>query len=178
MEAVTKKQQRIAYQVETVTVTDFYRYYQEMYFVAKRVVYDHYLAEDVVQEAMIKAYRYQKHLSDQTKLRAWLRTIVIRTAIDVYRKEKKMTKVSIEEQAEQGLELIKTDDVVCQSVELMSLCEALTVKVQALPEKLRQVVLLKAEEDLSDQMIADRLNLSLSAVKTRLHRARKQLRDC
>lgn len=176
MEAINQKDQRIAFQVEAQSTTDFYSYYQEMYFVAKRVVYDHYLAEDVVQEAMIKAYRYQKHLSDRTKLRAWLRTIVIRTAIDIYRKEKKITKLSVEEQLEHGLELIKTDDLVCQSIELMSLCEELTVKVQGLPEKLRHVILLKAEEDLTDQMIADRLDISLSAVKTRLHRARKQLR--
>lgn len=162
---------------EEQTIDHLYTYYNEMVFVAKRIVYDYALAEDVVQEAFIKAYRSYHLLDDQTKKKAWLRTIVIRTAIDVYRKEKRNETQSIEVFQEFGYEYAKTDDMVLNRVIMGDFLEDVCQKVNELPSKLQEVMRLKCCFDWSDQRIADHLDLSLSAVKTRLHRARKQMQE-
>ncbi|SEN66787.1 RNA polymerase sigma-70 factor, ECF subfamily [Amphibacillus marinus] len=153
----------------------FKAYYQEMYYIAKRIVHNHYTAEDVIQEAYIKAYRNYVYLSDHAKGRAWLRTIVIRTAIDFYRKETKYSVASVEAQAEEGHECCVATKQVQDQFDYQVNIELIQQALLNLPIRLRQVIELKLTNDLSDAKIAEKLNISLSAVKTRLHRARKQL---
>ncbi|GAA4071105.1 RNA polymerase sigma factor [Amphibacillus indicireducens] len=154
----------------------YHEHYNEMYLVAKRVVHSHYSAEDVVQEAYIKAYNNYGHLIEKSKCRAWLRTIVIRTAIDYYRKQSRYETVSVEEGAETGrlLQCPKNDveNELYWRFEQAGLFE----KIETLPENMKAVLKLKIDTDGKDQDIADELNISLSAVKTRLHRARKLLK--
>jgi len=152
-------------------------FYQEMYYVAKRIVYNHYSAEDVVQDAFLKGYRHFAHLNDQSKYRAWLRTIVIRTAIDYYRKQTKVLFVSLEEKEEIGQMLWCPNNDVEQQFELLQRKETIINMIDMLPKSMQEVMLLKLETDAKDQEIATRLNISLSAVKTRLHRARKLLNE-
>lgn len=154
-----------------------FNYYQEMVFVAKRIVYDYQKAEDVVQDALMKAMRSFQYLKEHDKLKAWFRTIVIRTAIDSYRKEKKADMMSFDALSEQGIELIYCDDTVEQSVTFQCTYQEVYRLLDNLSPKLKEVITLKYEKDLSDQQIADVLNISLSAVKTRVHRARKQLME-
>lgn len=166
--------------IEAINVdfTDYYHeHYKEMYYVAKRIVHSHYSAEDVVQEAYIKAYKNYGHLVEKSKCRAWLRTIVIRTAIDYYRKQTRYETVSVEEGAEMGQFLRCPKN--CVQTELYWRVEQDEIfeKIKTLPENMQAVLKLKISTDGKDQEIADQLNISLSAVKTRLHRARKLLKS-
>lgn len=160
-----------------IDFTDYYQdHYNEMYYVAKRIVHSHYSAEDVVQESYIKAYNNFGHLIEKSKCRAWLRTIVIRTAIDYYRKDTRYETVSVEEGAESGqfLECPKS----CVENQLYWRFEQAQIsgKIESLPQTMQAVLKMKISTDGKDQEIADQLNISLSAVKTRLHRARKLLK--
>ncbi|MBM7540380.1 RNA polymerase sigma factor [Amphibacillus cookii] len=155
----------------------FHSHYNEMYYTAKRVVHQHFSAEDVVQEAYIKAYNNYAHLSDGSKRRAWLRTIVIRTAIDYLRKENKYVTLSIEQELEVGHDYCYTDNCVQNQFDLNLEFEEIKHAMQQLPPNLQAVLELKLRFDYKDEAIAERLNISHSAVKTRLHRARKQLRQ-
>lgn len=158
--------------------TDYYhQFYNEMYYVAKRIVYNHYSAEDVVQEAYIKAYKSYAHLTDRSKCRAWLRTIVIRTAIDYYRKQTKYEVVSVEEGAEMGQLLICPNHNVQDQFSWQLKQEYIIDAIETLPKSMQAVLKMKMQTDGKDQDIADQLNISLSAVKTRLHRARKLLKE-
>lgn len=148
----------------------FHDYYYEMYYVAKRFIRDAYLAEDILQEAYIKAYNCQHMISDPTKVKAWLRTIVTRTAIDYVRKEAKSRCIPL--------------DLICHDIEGTQETyldckfngQYLQSVIVQLPINLQHVVLLKIN-DYSHIEIAEKLNISISAVKTRLHRARKQLKQ-
>ncbi|WP_067839952.1 RNA polymerase sigma factor [Amphibacillus sediminis] len=157
--------------------TYFNDHYQEMYFVALRVVHNHYSAEDVVQEAYLKAYKNYTYLTDASKRRAWLRTIVIRTAIDLYRKETKYPCLSLEEETEAGREHCYTGNSVEDQFERILEYEQVEQAINTLPKSLREVLQLKLIHDSKDKVIANELNISLAAVKTRLHRARKQLKE-
>lgn len=170
MEAVAMKE-------TSLDIHHLFSYYQEMVYVAKRVVYDYQKAEDVVQEALLKAMRSYQHLKEQDKVKAWFRTIVIRTAIDTYRKEKKKELVSFDVLTEQGIELCYCDDTVEKSVTFQCMYQEVHNLLDDLSPKLKEVITLKYEDDLSDQQIADTLGISLSAAKTRIHRARKQLTE-
>lgn len=157
---------------------DYYDlYYKEMYYVAKRIVHNHHSAEDVVQEAYIKAYNNYGHLIDQKKRRPWLRTIVIRTAIDFYRKQTKYDVVSVESGEEVGHILHCPNHSVQKQIALRFEQEELLRKINLLPKSMQDVLKIKLLTDEKDQQIADRLSISLSAVKTRLHRARKLLKS-
>ncbi|NMA90330.1 MAG: RNA polymerase sigma factor [Amphibacillus sp.] len=160
-----------------VDFTDYYHeHYNEMYYVAKRIVNNHYSAEDVVQEAYIKAYNNYGHLIEKSKCRAWLRTIVIRTAIDYYRKHTRYKTVSVEEGAETG-QILRCPKSCVENQLYWSFEQAqISGKIEALPQSMQAVLKMKISTDGKDQDIADQLNISLSSVKTRLHRARKQLK--
>lgn len=160
-----------------VDFTDYYHeHYNEMYYVAKRIVHSHYNAEDVVQEAYIKAYKNYGYLVEKSKCRAWLRTIVIRTAIDYYRKQTRYETVSVEEGAEMGQFLQCPKSCVENQLYWRFEQAQISEKIGTLPQSMQAVIKLKISTDGKDQEIADQLNISLSAVKTRLHRARKLLK--
>lgn len=157
--------------------TDYYhQHYNEMYHVAKRIVRNHHSAEDVVQDAYIKAYKNYNHLIEKPKHRAWLRTIVIRTAIDYYRKQTKYKTLLIEEDRESGQTLCCPKSNVQTQLYWRVECNEVLEKIKTLPRKMQEVLKIKIDTDGKDQDIADQLGISLSAVKTRLHRARKQLK--
>ncbi|BAM47786.1 RNA polymerase sigma factor [Amphibacillus xylanus] len=157
--------------------TGYYqKHYNEMFYVANRIVHNHYSAEDIVQEAFIKAYKNYGHLIDQSKHRAWLRTIVIRTAIDYYRKQTRYETVSVEEGAEAGQLLRCPKDSIPTQLNWQFEKDGILEKIDTLPKGMQEVLKIKIATDGKDQEIADQLNISLSAVKTRLHRARKMLR--
>lgn len=161
----------------SLNFTDYYDdHYNEMYYIAKQIVHNHYSAEDVVQDSYIKAYKNYGHLMDRSKSRAWLRTIVIRTAIDYYRKQTKYDVVSVEEGAEVGQLLRCPKNCVQDQFVGWLGQEAILEQIDDLPEKMQAVIKMKILTDEKDQDIADQLNISLSAVKTRLHRARKLLK--
>ena len=175
------KEKAVIYEaIEEVNLdfTDYYRdYYNEMYYVAKRIVHSHYSAEDVVQEAYIKAYKNYGHLIEKSKCRAWLRTIVIRTAIDYYRKHRRYELVSVEESAEVGQLLPCPKSFVQDQLYWTFERAEISKKIAALPQSMQAVLKIKIRTDGKDQDIADQLNISHSAVKTRLHRARKLLKS-
>ncbi|BAM46650.1 RNA polymerase sigma factor [Amphibacillus xylanus] len=160
-----------------VDFTNYYHeHYQEMYYVAKQIVHNHYSAEDVVQEAYIKAYRNYNHLIEKSKCRAWLRTIVIRTAIDYYRKQNRYDILSVEEGTEIGQVLHCPNSSVQEKIYWQLEFEKVLAKIETLPKSMQSVLKIKMVTDENDQYIADQLDISLSAVKTRLHRARKLLK--
>ncbi|MBU5595105.1 RNA polymerase sigma factor [Amphibacillus sp. MSJ-3] len=157
--------------------TEYYQaHYKEMYHVAKQIVHNHHSAEDVVQEAYIKAYKNYGYLIEKSKCRAWLRTIVIRTAIDDYRRQTKYEIVSVEEGAEIGYLLPCPKSSVEHQFDYYLMQEQIAEKVATLPQSMQAVLKIKISTDGKDQEIAQQLNISISAVKTRLHRARKLLK--
>src|SRR5699024_9503651 len=100
----------------------------------------------------------------------------IRTAIDYYRKQTRYETVSVEEGAETGQFLQCPKSCVENQLYWRFEQAQISEKIGTLPQSMQAVIKLKISTDGKDQEIADQLNISLSAVKTRLHRARKLLK--
>jgi RNA polymerase sigma-70 factor (ECF subfamily) len=139
-------------------------------------------AEDVLQETFIKAYKALPNFDGRSSPSTWLYRIATNEALMVLRKRKQPF-VSIDEPLETtGIEqepLQITDWCCLPEDELMS-TEAqayMNEAVEELPPNLRVVFLLRDIEGLSTRETAEVLDLSETAVKTRLSRARLRLRE-
>lgn len=139
-------------------------------------------AEDILQETFIKAYQHISGFDGRSSLSTWLYRIATNEALMFLRKRKLIT-FSIDEPLESSdeeQEPIQIIDWCClPEAELMS-SEArayLDQAIQELPHSLRVVFLLRDIEGLSTLETGEVLNLSETAVKTRLSRARMRLRE-
>ncbi|MBM7573206.1 RNA polymerase sigma factor [Aquibacillus albus] len=155
----------------------FQLYYERIFSVAWNVTRDFYLAEDVVQETFVKAYKNLHRLKDQHKMGAWLSTIASRTAIDLLRKEKRSFHIPLDSilftNEESLFPLLEVDN----EMEMKLRKEEIYQEAIQLSPKLRHVFVLRFQKDLKEYEIANELNISLSAVKTRLYRAKKAMKQ-
>lgn len=128
---------------------------------------DRAVAEDVVQEAMLRAWRSRQELKDLSAARPWLLTIVRREHARLYeRKRLELTNLHEAIEREDGL-LAANDDTELQ---------ALRSAIFALDDEYREPLVLQVLGGFSTGEIAQQLALSPAAVRTRLFRARNQLR--
>jgi RNA polymerase sigma-70 factor (ECF subfamily) len=153
-----------------------------IYRLAVKLVNNPQDAEDVLQEAFIKAYRGLAGFDGRSSLSTWLYRIATNEALMHLRRQKQAA-VSLDEpqEIEDGLqEPVQVVDFCCMPEEELMSAEArrhLDEAVDRLPANLRLVFLLRDIEGLSTQETAEILNLSETAVKTRLSRARLRLRE-
>lgn len=145
--------------------------------IAYNITKDRFLAEDVVQETFIKAYRKIETIEDTEKIGAWLSAIAGRTAIDYLRAEKRRKWLPSDQSL---MEQIFSDQDFNQTIEKEVEMILFKEDVQQLLYKLtleyQEVLVLRLQYGLKEQEIALQLNLKSGTVKTRLHRARKQLK--
>lgn len=139
-------------------------------------------AEDVLQETFIKAYRHLDGFDGRARVSTWLYRIATNEALMLLRR-KRPDAISVDEPWQntgEEQEPLQIRDWCClPEHELMS-DEArahLDQAVEELPASLRLVFLLREIEGLSTRETADVLDISEAAVKTRLSRARLQLRE-
>ncbi|MBT2710165.1 RNA polymerase sigma factor [Bacillus sp. ISL-47] len=151
-------------------------YNNRLFHVAYCITRDHYLAQDVVQETLIKAYKKIDTVEDQEKLGAWLSAIATRTAIDFVRKERRTNeRIAVCTDLEKCLERTHLD--AGQEAEVNILQEQIYTYVDSLSPEQKRVFLLKIRYGLKEREIADILHLNPNTVKTKLYRVRKQLRE-
>ncbi|HTL90712.1 MAG TPA: sigma-70 family RNA polymerase sigma factor [Steroidobacteraceae bacterium] len=127
---------------------------------------DRSLAEDIVQESLLRAWRSRDTLKDRGAARAWLLTIVRREHARLYER-KRLELVSLDEALDtQAAENAASDG------DLFTLRHA----IMRLPIEYREPLLLQILGGFSTEEIARELTLSSTAVLTRLFRARNKLR--
>ncbi|MCC6190427.1 MAG: sigma-70 family RNA polymerase sigma factor [Anaerolineales bacterium] len=154
-----------------------------LYRLARRMMRDEAEAEDVVQETLLSAFKSIAHFEGRSGLRTWLYRIAYNAALMRLRRSRPDS-VSVEGaglDGDAGLPVPRQMfDWCCLPESDFDSREArdqLEAAVQALPEKLKVVFVLRELEGLSTEAAAEALGLSPEAVKTRLHRARLWLRE-
>jgi RNA polymerase sigma-70 factor (ECF subfamily) len=140
-------------------------------------------AEEVAQEAVLKAFKNIARFRQEAKFSTWLIQICINEAKMKLRKERRHLYESIEEgkQYDEG-DYIPRDfadwrEIPSEALEQKELRDALLRAMECLPEKYRTVLMLRDVQHLSINETAKVLGISESNVKTRLLRARLQMRD-
>ncbi len=140
-------------------------------------------AEDLVQEAYLKAYKYYDKFEEGTNFKAWLFKILKNTFINSYRKKQAMPPQSAFAEIEDAFESQVADDVAGRvpSPEQELLADVLDEDVQraldSLPEDYRMAILLADLEGFSYKEIAEILDVPVGTVMSRLYRGRKQLEE-
>jgi RNA polymerase sigma-70 factor (ECF subfamily) len=155
------------------------RYQKPVHGLIVRMVRDRGLAEDLSQEVFIKAYRALGTFDPKRKFSSWLFKIAHNTAIDRLRR-RQIDTVPLESPDEEKADLLALlPDPAGESpdtrLKRRSLAEALSGAVGQLRVEYREVVVLRFQEGLAYEEIAEITGLPLGTVKTHLHRARKAM---
>jgi RNA polymerase sigma-70 factor (ECF subfamily) len=155
--------------VESVFEQLFQDYHDDIYVYLCRLVSDRQQAEDLAQDAFMKAYRALDRLPAEANLRAWLYRIATNTALDWLRRHRLIA----------WLPLFERDNhPAIQSSFAEESLESVAVQraLSRLPLRYRAPLVLFVCQGFSTQEIADILKISQGAVKTRLFRARERFR--
>ncbi|HAX44362.1 MAG: RNA polymerase sigma factor [Bryobacteraceae bacterium] len=158
------------------------RYERRVYRTARHIVQNDEDAEDVLQEAMLKAFEHLDSFQGNSKFYTWLVRIAVNESLMKLRKRKSDRSVSLDESIETDEEPIVReiavwDDNPEQRYSQTELREILDKAIDSLKPIFRTVFILRDVEELSTEETAEILGLSIAAVKSRLLRARLQLRE-
>jgi len=129
-------------------------------------------AEDVLIEALLKAYRNLEQLRDSTAFRSWLAQIGRRVCWQLKQKEALLPIMQISAMEANGVQFASLEQLPDVQSARTQMKELLLAAMASLPEAERDVYQLRELEDISGEETAARLGISLAAMKSRLHRAR------
>ena len=148
------------------------QYDKQLFAFIIRFVNDYDLAEDIFQETWIKVIRAIKGFRGDSKLSSWLFQIALNQSRDSLRKKGRHTHVSLD--GNEALEVPSPPNV---SAEKIHTKEEVKRIVASLPDKMREVIVLKYYHDLNDAEISEIAGCPEGTVKSRLHRAAKIIRS-
>ena len=140
-------------------------------------------AEDLVQDSILRAYRFWHTFQDTSNCRAWLAKIVTNTFINSYQKKKRTREIQTAAQEEQRVR----DGVLAQERALSqrnpeqqlldsSFSDDVAAALDSLPDDFRIPVVLCDVQEMSYKEIADIMECPVGTVMSRLYRGRKMLR--
>jgi RNA polymerase sigma-70 factor (ECF subfamily) len=158
------------------------RYEGKIFRLAMNITQNREDAEDVLQETFLKAYEHLEQFQGNSKFYTWIVRIAVNQALMKLRKRKTSRAVSLDEQIDTGedtmvREIAAWDPDPEQRYSQEELHAILTEAVDSLAPIYRTVFTLRDVDGLSTEETAEALELSVPAVKSRLLRARLQLRD-
>jgi RNA polymerase sigma-70 factor (ECF subfamily) len=155
------------------------RYQRPVFALVVRIVRDRALAEDVAQEAFIKAFQALGTFEIQRKFSSWLFKIAHNSAIDALRR-KRVATVPLESPHEEGPDLLDSlpgpeSDSPEAVLAGRDVARALSQALGELRPDYRSAVELRFIQGLTYEEISEIMQIPLGTVKTHLHRARKAL---
>ncbi|HEV2202100.1 MAG TPA: RNA polymerase sigma factor [Bryobacteraceae bacterium] len=158
------------------------RYERKIYRIAKNITQNDEDAEDVLQDAFLKAYEHLSGFQGHSRFYTWIVRIAVNEALMKLRKRKGDRFVSLDEPIDTGEEEVKREVAVWEGnpeeqYSKEELQRILNEAVETLKPDFRTVFTLRDIEELSTEETAEALGISIPAVKSRLLRARLALRE-
>lgn len=153
------------------------RYNQRLYRVARAILHDDAEAEDVMQDAYVRAYQHLYQYAGRAPFSAWLTRIAVHQALARLRSRNRTEQLQeVAQDGELSMKAVETSLDPEQSASKAELGHLLEEAVLSLPERFRTVVMLRDVEELNTSETAAALDLSEENVKVRLHRGHAMLR--
>src|SRR5512140_3315805 len=165
------------------------RYEDKLYRLAMRFVRNETDAQEILQDAFLSAWRNLPTFEGRAQFGSWMYRVTVNAALMLLRSRNRHPEVTVDDVeptalndavAESGLTMRGSTDWSVRADEQLQSAEMrkhIQESVDALPDGLRTVFLLRDVEEMSTEDTAEMLGLSVPAVKTRLHRARLALRE-
>lgn len=171
---------------ETAVFHDLIRPYERaMYIAARAILRDPTEAEDVVQDAALKAYTSFNQLRDDRRFKSWVIQIAINQAKMHRRKNRAHLYESLDEEApnqEPESEFMPQQfadwrEIPSEALDRKEIRQALEEALSSLPEIYREIFVLRDVQEMEIEEIAAVLGLTITNIKTRSHRARLMMRE-
>jgi RNA polymerase sigma-70 factor, ECF subfamily len=148
-----------------------------VYRIAYAVLRRHHDAEDATQETFMRVLRYSSKLSAVEDPKTWLARIAWRVAVDRSRPRGRTREIALEDPERPVAEVTSSDTPADEVLHGDQVSAALERMIAALPEKLRQPLILSTLEEMSPKEVAETLGINEAAVRSRVFRARQILRE-
>jgi len=148
-----------------------------VYQVAYTVLRSRQDAEDVAQETFVRMLRHSSELTSIVEPKAWLARIAWRIAVDRRRRQGRVQEIPLEDPGKPWAEPASTITRADEAFESAQVGARLESWIDALPEKLRNPLILSAMEEMTPRGIASMLGINEAAVRSRIFRARQVLRE-
>ncbi len=146
-----------------------------VYRIAYAVLRNHHDAEDATQEAFIRVLRYSSKLAAVEDPKTWLVRIAWRVAVDRGKRRGRVREIPIDDPVNPMPEAVSSEVAGDDSIHAAQVGSALEKLMVALPEKLRQPLVLSTIEEMSPREVAATLGIGEAAVRSRVFRARQIL---
>lgn len=157
------------------------RYQDKVYRLCFKILRHEDDASEALQDAFLSAFRGLRNFKAESTFSTWLYRIATNASLMKYRKRRD-GHVSLEQsqsnnENSETMQLPDWSQQPAQDLLDAETREVMAEGIQRLPEELRTVFVLRDVQDMSNAEVAEVLDLSVAAVKSRLHRARRSLRD-
>ncbi len=151
----------------------YYKYHAYLYAVALRYLKNKDLAEDSVQHVFIKLWENTKALNIDINVKNYLYTMTKNHILNQIRDNKETISLNY---ANAQQEISDQDDFI-KSMEEQQTLDVLLKGIESLPTQKKEVCLLKLEDHITNQKIADKMGISIHTVKSHYQESLKMLRD-
>jgi len=157
-------------------------YLRVVFLTAKSILRNSEDAEEVAQESLLKALRNIRDFRGEASIKTWLVRITVNESLIRLRKYRKSRYSSVDEMTDDNEEYQPKNfadwrEIPSEALQRKELKDALLLAMASLQPKYREVLTLRDISQLSGRETAEALGLTLAVVKTRLLRARLQMRD-
>jgi RNA polymerase sigma-70 factor (ECF subfamily) len=143
------------------------RYQEPVLGLLQRMTRDRQAAEDLFQEVFLKVFRQVASLRDRTRFRVWLFRIAVHQARRFFEQHKRMADMSVADQSiGQEPDVVERDDLLARVRDA----------VELLPERQREVVVLRAYQGLSYEEIAEALGVTAENARANFYQGMKKLK--
>ncbi|MGA9979877.1 MAG: RNA polymerase sigma factor [Candidatus Sulfotelmatobacter sp.] len=148
-----------------------------VYRIAFTVLRSHHDAEDATQETFVRVLRYNHKLARVEDHKTWLARIAWRVAIDRNKQQGRKRETPLDDPEKPLPEIASSDVPADEELHGAQVSDVLERMIAALPEKLRQPLILSTIEEMSPREVAATLGINEAAVRSRVFRARQILRE-
>ncbi len=153
--------------------TEIYqRYHKLLYVMSYRYLMDAEMAKDAVQHVFTRFWEYRAEIRVGVSLKNYLVTMTKNHILNVIRDENN----AIAKNYEMAQAAPEYEDTLVENLEKKELMSLFYKALEMLPPQKRDICLMKVQEELTNQEIADRLQLSINTIKTHYSEALKLLR--
>ncbi len=149
------------------------KYNTDIYNSVRRIVYSHDDADDIVQNVLIKVWKYLGSFRGDSSLKTWITRICVNESLTFIDKKKKLLQLDDETYVERVLTSIP-DDTHFSSDQILQIIQK---GIQLLPEKQRVVFTLRYYDEMPYEEMSKVLNTSVGALKTSYHFAVKKIEE-
>jgi RNA polymerase sigma-70 factor, ECF subfamily len=148
-----------------------------VYRIAYSVLRCHQDAEDATQETFMRVLRYGSKLADVEDSKTWLARIAWRVAVDRRKRRGRTREVALEDPEKPVAQVASIANSADETVRGAQIGTVLEKLIAAMPSKLREPLILSTIQEMSPRQVAGTLGINEAAVRSRVFRARKILKE-